>query len=213
MRREGPDASLHCRRHGNDRQSTGRGPAIARRRAGHPHEGRLESRRPRSDLRAFPVRPGRPDGPRRLVEWPSTAATPSSTSSATTSSPSAGRPEVKRKIRDSRVRSTDHLVAAVASRRRPSRRSSSRARPSATTVPTGDEELTESSPAGTDFMAVVCREWEDAARPVRDPGVRAADRPHRRRPGEGRGGPRRDDPGLQAGSPEAPPRSAAARTR
>ena len=38
----------------------------------------------------------------------------------------------------------------------------------------GDEELTESSPSGSDFLAVVCRELEDAARQVEPLGVRLA---------------------------------------
>ena len=48
--------------------------------------------------------------------------------------------------------------------------------------PHGDEELTEESPSGSDFMAVVCREWEEAARGVEALGVRLAERyqPHPR---------------------------------
>lgn len=38
----------------------------------------------------------------------------------------------------------------------------------------GDEELDESSPAGTGFLADVCRQWEAAARPAQDAGVRVA---------------------------------------
>lgn len=81
--------------------------------------------------------------------------------------------EVKRKIRDSRVYSTDNVVAAIAS---------AKARPGvlvqASAVgyygPTGDELLDESAPAGTDFLAVVCREWEDASVAVDALGVRRA---------------------------------------
>ena len=36
----------------------------------------------------------------------------------------------------------------------------------------GDEVIDESSPAGNDFLADVCREWEAAARPAQDAGVR-----------------------------------------
>ena len=63
--------------------------------------------------------------------------------------------------------------------------------------PHGDEELTEDSPSGSDFMAVVCREWEEAAHRRR--GARRPRRPdpHRGRAGAGRGGPRRDDADLQ----------------
>ena len=40
--------------------------------------------------------------------------------------------------------------------------------------PHGDEELDESSPSGSDFLAVVCREWEQASEPVDELGVRRA---------------------------------------
>lgn len=81
--------------------------------------------------------------------------------------------EVKRKIRDSRVYSTDNVASAIAS---------AKARPGvlvqASAVgcygPTGDEELDESAPPGTDFLAVVCREWEDASAAVDALGVRRA---------------------------------------
>jgi len=81
--------------------------------------------------------------------------------------------QVKRKIRDSRVYSTENVVAAIAK---------ARARPrvlvQASAIgyygPHGDEELTEDSPSGSDFMAVVCREWEDAAHPAEALGVRVA---------------------------------------
>jgi uncharacterized protein len=36
----------------------------------------------------------------------------------------------------------------------------------------GDEELTETSPPGTDFLAEVCRAWEAAAAPAADAGIR-----------------------------------------
>ena len=36
----------------------------------------------------------------------------------------------------------------------------------------GDEVLTEESPSGTDFLAGVCREWEAAAEPARQGGIR-----------------------------------------
>ncbi len=82
--------------------------------------------------------------------------------------------ETKRKIRDSRVYGTDRVVEAI-------RRS--KARPSVLVQGSaigyygsteGDAELTESSPAGSDFLAVVCREWEDATKPVEPLGVRLA---------------------------------------
>jgi uncharacterized protein len=82
-------------------------------------------------------------------------------------------PEIKRKIRDSRVYSTEHVVSAIAqARNRP------KALIQASAIgyygPHGDEELTEESAPGSDFMAVVCREWEDAAEPVESLGVRLA---------------------------------------
>ncbi|QDV33770.1 TIGR01777 family oxidoreductase [Tautonia plasticadhaerens] len=81
--------------------------------------------------------------------------------------------EVRRTIRESRVRSTEHLVDAT---RRASRRPSAFVLGSAIGYygPTGDEELTESSPPGTDFMAEVCKEWEAAAGPASGDGTRLA---------------------------------------
>ncbi len=54
------------------------------------------------------IRPSRASGRRR-----STAATRSSTWPVTTSSPNAGTPKIKHKIRDSRVHSAENLVAAI----------------------------------------------------------------------------------------------------
>lgn len=81
--------------------------------------------------------------------------------------------EVKRTIRESRVRSTEHLAQAV---RRASRRPSTFVLGSAIGYygPTGDEELTESSPPGSDFMAEVCKDWEAAAEPASGAGTRLA---------------------------------------
>jgi len=76
----------------------------------------------------------------------------------------AGRWTAKRKaaIRDSRVRSTRAIVAAIREARRP---------PSVLVSGSamglygsrGDELLTEDSPAGSDFLASVCVEWEREA--------------------------------------------------
>jgi uncharacterized protein (TIGR01777 family) len=82
-------------------------------------------------------------------------------------------PEVKRKIRDSRVYATEHVVAAIGR---------ARAKPQvlvqASAIgyygPHEDEEITEESPSGSDFMAVVAREWEESAAPVEAQGVRLA---------------------------------------
>ncbi len=82
--------------------------------------------------------------------------------------------EIKRKIRDSRVQSADQVVEAI-------RRA--KARPATLVQGTavgfygfdkGDEERTESSPSGSDFLAVVCRELEAAASAAESLGVRLA---------------------------------------
>ena len=81
--------------------------------------------------------------------------------------------EIKRKIRDSRVFSAEHLVTAI---------KNARSRPKVFVQgsaigyygPEGDQDLTESSPSGTDFLAVVCRECEDVSRSIDQLGVRRA---------------------------------------
>jgi uncharacterized protein (TIGR01777 family) len=87
----------------------------------------------------------------------------------------AGRwnPEIKRKIRDSRVYGAQHMVAAI---KQASRRPKVLVHGSAIGFygPQGNEELDESSPSGTDFLAVVCRECEEASEPVESLGVRRA---------------------------------------
>ena len=80
-------------------------------------------------------------------------------------------PEQKESIRLSRVRATGAVVGAI--------RSSS-PRPAVLVSASaigyygfhGEEELTEEAPAGSDFLATVCRDWEAAARGVEDVGVR-----------------------------------------
>jgi uncharacterized protein (TIGR01777 family) len=81
--------------------------------------------------------------------------------------------EIKRKIRDSRVYGTEHVVAAI---RQARNRPQVLVQASAIGFygPHEDEELDESSPSGTDFLAVTCREWEDASAPVEELGVRRA---------------------------------------
>ena len=81
--------------------------------------------------------------------------------------------QVKRKIRDSRVYGTEHVVAAIKQARN---RPSVLVQASAIGFygPHGDEELDESAPSGADFLAVVCREWEQASEPVAELGVRRA---------------------------------------
>lgn len=76
------------------------------------------------------------------------------------------------RIRESRVRGTETIARAVAElARRP------RVLVSASAVgyygsDHGDEWLDESSAAGSDFLARVCAEWESAARPAEEAGIR-----------------------------------------
>jgi uncharacterized protein (TIGR01777 family) len=68
----------------------------------------------------------------------------------------------KVRIRDSRIRATRSLVAAI---QQAARRPSAFLSGSAVGYygPRGDEPLTEQSPAGDDFLAAVCRDWETEA--------------------------------------------------
>ncbi len=77
----------------------------------------------------------------------------------------------KRRIRDSRVRGTQTLCAALATLADPP---SVLVSASATGYygDRGDEPLTENSPPGDGFLAEVCREWEAAADFARGAGVR-----------------------------------------
>ena len=81
-------------------------------------------------------------------------------------------PAYKKLIRDSRVRTTKAIVRALQSA--PTR---TRALISASAIgyygeENGDTRLTESAPAGQDFLATVCRDWEAATQPARAAGVR-----------------------------------------
>ncbi|MFF1874765.1 TIGR01777 family oxidoreductase [Kitasatospora herbaricolor] len=77
----------------------------------------------------------------------------------------------KREIRESRVLGTETLAAALAAADAPPR-----VLVSASAVgyygQTGDRVIDERSPAGDDFLAEVCVEWEAAARPAADAGIR-----------------------------------------
>ena len=70
--------------------------------------------------------------------------------------------QIKRKIHESRVTTTENVAAAIG-------RTGSNVRVfvSASAIgyygPHEDEELDETSPPGVDFMAQVCRDWEEAA--------------------------------------------------
>jgi uncharacterized protein len=81
--------------------------------------------------------------------------------------------EVKRKIRDSRVVGTEHVVHAIASS---TKRPKVLVQASAVGYygPRGDEELSESGSQGNDFMAVVCKDWEAASLPAEALGARVA---------------------------------------
>lgn len=79
--------------------------------------------------------------------------------------------EVKRRIRDSRVKGTRLLAATLAARRQPPR-----ALVCASAIGfyghRGAEVMTESSRAGTGFLSDVCREWEAASQAASDAGIR-----------------------------------------
>ena len=79
--------------------------------------------------------------------------------------------EVKRKIRDSRVKSTQLLVDAVL---KSSRRPQVFVSGSATGYygDRGAERLTEEAAAGEGFLADVAQEWEQASRPISQAGIR-----------------------------------------
>jgi uncharacterized protein (TIGR01777 family) len=68
----------------------------------------------------------------------------------------------KAKIRESRIRATRGLVAAILAARQPPRVLISGSA-MGFYGPHGDERLTEASPAGTDFLASVCVDWEREA--------------------------------------------------
>jgi uncharacterized protein len=80
-------------------------------------------------------------------------------------------------LRDSRVHSTQFIVEAL---RRRSKRADGQPKVlvNASAIgyygPHGDEELTEDSPPGSDFLANLCIEWENAARAAESAGVRVA---------------------------------------
>ncbi|MEL6105757.1 MAG: TIGR01777 family oxidoreductase [Planctomycetota bacterium] len=82
-------------------------------------------------------------------------------------------PEIKREIRASRVDLTRQLSETLAKLKQ---------KPSVFICASaigiygsrGDEELTESSPEGDDFLADVAIEWEQACRPAREAGIRVA---------------------------------------
>jgi hypothetical protein len=83
--------------------------------------------------------------------------------------------DFKQLLRDSRVKSTEHAAQALARGPRTAA-GAAKVLVNASAVgyygPHGDEELTEDSPAGDDFLAHLCVAWEKAARGVEASGVR-----------------------------------------
>jgi len=78
-----------------------------------------------------------------------------------------------RKIRDSRVAATS-LIARTMSTLSPKPRVLVSGSAIGYYGERGNEELTESSSAGDDFLASVCKEWEAATAPAREAGIRVA---------------------------------------
>jgi uncharacterized protein (TIGR01777 family) len=85
--------------------------------------------------------------------------------------------EFKALLRDSRVRSTQHVVQAL-EKNPHTAAGKPRVLVNASAIgyygPHGDEELAEDSPPGNDFLAGLTVEWEAAARKVESSGVRLA---------------------------------------
>jgi hypothetical protein len=80
----------------------------------------------------------------------------------------------KREVRESRVQGTHTLATAAAEAFRQTGTPRSFVAASAIGYygNRGDELLTEASPPGSDFLAQVCQEWEDAATPAAEAGIR-----------------------------------------
>ena len=112
--------------------------------------------------------------PSSAAEWARVAEDCGAVVNLAGESIAAGRwtEERKQKIRDSRIALTRGLAEGIAA-------ASSRPRVlvSASGVgyygARGDEEIDESQPPGSDFLARICVEWEAATRPAEERGVRA----------------------------------------
>jgi uncharacterized protein (TIGR01777 family) len=83
--------------------------------------------------------------------------------------------EFKKRLYDSRIQATDHVAQALA--KHPHTASgAAKVLVNASAIgyygPRGDEELTEDSPPGDDFLARICIDWEKAARSAESAGVR-----------------------------------------
>ena len=83
--------------------------------------------------------------------------------------------EFKARLRDSRIKSTQYIVEAIA-RRHGNSSGRQRILVNASAIgyygPHGDDELTEDAPAGNDFLAGTCMDWERAAQIAEPLGVR-----------------------------------------
>ena len=78
----------------------------------------------------------------------------------------------KAKIRESRVKTVALLSEKMASRKEPPATFITASAVGYYGVESGSERLTESSPNGSDFLAGVCKDWEEAARPAIEGGIR-----------------------------------------
>jgi uncharacterized protein (TIGR01777 family) len=81
--------------------------------------------------------------------------------------------DVRRSIRDSRVFSTGNVVAAMATAKSPPK-TLVQASAIGYYGPHGDEDVIETTPPGSDFMAQVCIDWEKASEPAEALGARRA---------------------------------------
>jgi uncharacterized protein (TIGR01777 family) len=85
--------------------------------------------------------------------------------------------DFKKLLYDSRIRAAEHVVQALRSQPRTAS-GGNKALVNASAIgyygPRDDEELTEASPAGDDFLAHLCVDWEKAALAARPAGVRVA---------------------------------------
>ena len=80
--------------------------------------------------------------------------------------------ERRQVLRKSRIRSTELLAKAIVRAERKPRVFVSGSAVGLYGTSTGDRTLTEADPPGDDFLATLCRDWEAAAAPAREAGVR-----------------------------------------
>ncbi len=84
----------------------------------------------------------------------------------------AWTPERRETLRSSRIRSTELLAQAIAGAERRPRVFASSSAVGYYGTSTGDRILAEGAPAGDDFLAQLCVDWESAAAAAREAGVR-----------------------------------------